>query len=327
MARALLPPSRAAVIVQPQSLGPAPQLEHGWPALPLLAWRETDLTLHLCMQIVGKIRLALAPKMNQWWNVPLYVTARGLTTSPMPYGSRTLAIDFDFVDHELVLEDSDGRVRSLPLIPRSVADFYRELFTVLEALDVRVPIRALPVECPAEAPLDMDTSHAAYDASYAHRFWRVLRIIEPVFESFRARFRGKCSPVHFFWGSFDLAVTRFNGRRAPPRAGSIIERDAYDEECISLGFWPGDAWGAVPGDPPIDAAFYAYTVPAPASLASEAVRPAAARYHSRLKEFLLPYEAARTAPDPAKCILEFAQSTYEAGARLARWDVAALSYP
>jgi hypothetical protein len=279
------------------------------------------------MQIVGKIRLALAPKMNQWWNVPLYVTARGLTTSPMPYGSRTLTIDFDFVDDELVVEDSDGRMRSMPLIPRTVADFYRELFTVLEATDVRVPIRTFPVECPAQVPLDRDTSHAAYDASYAHRFWRVLRSIEPVFESFRARFRGKCSRVHFFWGSFDLAVTRFNGRRAPARAGSIIDRDAYDEECISLGFWPGDAWGAVPGDPALDAVFYAYAAPEPASFGSQAVHPAAARYDPRLKEFLLPYEAVRATPDPAQCILEFAQSTYDAGARLGRWDVAALSYP
>jgi hypothetical protein len=315
------------MVTQLQETGPAPRLDRAWPALALSAWRETDLTLHLCTQIVGKIRLALAPKMNQWWNVPLYLTTRGLTTSPMPYGSRTLAIDFDFIDHEVVLEDSDGRVRSMPLVARSVADFHRELFTVLEAIDVHVPIRPSPVEIPARTPLDEDTEHAAYDATYAHRFWRVLRAVEPVFERFRARFRGKCSPVHFFWGSFDLAVTRFNGRRAPPRSGSIIERDAYDEECISVGFWPGDAWRGIPGEPAVDAAFYAYAVPEPEGFANEAVRPAAARYDPRLKEFILPYEAVRAAPDPAQSILEFAQTTYEAAARLAGWNIAALSYP
>jgi hypothetical protein len=315
------------MIAQLSETGPAIRLDPSWPALPLSAWRETDRTLHLCMQIVGKIRLALAPKMNQWWNVPLYLTARGLTTSPMPYGPRTLAIDFDFVDHELVLEDSDGRVRSISLVARTVADFYREIFSMLETMEVRVHVWPSPVEIPARTPLDLDTEHAAYDASYAHCFWRVLRAIEPVFERFRARFRGKCSPVHFFWGSLDLAVTRFNGRRAPPRAGSIIERDAYDEECISLGFWPGDAWCAVPGEPEVDAAFYAYVVPEPAGFAGDAVSPATARYDSRLREFILPYEAARAAPDPAQSILDFAQSTYEAAARRAGWNIAALGYP
>ena len=183
------------------------------------------------------------------------------------------------------------------------------------------------MECPATALLSEDTEHRTYDPVQASRFWQVLRGIEPVFERFRSGFRGKCSPVHFFWGSFDLAVTRFSGRRAPPRTGSIVERDAYDEECCSLGFWPGDAWGMVPGEPPLDALFYTYVVPEPPGFASERPLPAAARYDARVKEFVLPYEAARTAPDPAQAILDFAQSTYDAGARLAKWDTRALAYP
>ncbi len=229
----------------PQHLDRIERRERAWPPLPLSGWRDTCLGLYLSTQIIGKIRLATTPKANQWWNVPLYLTARGLTTSPMPWGDRTFAIDLDFIDHEVVVEDSDGQRRALPLVSRSVADFNRELFAVLVSLGIDVQIRGLPVECPSTTPFHEDGEVRPYDAASAHRFWRALRSVEPVLERFRAGFRGKCSPVHFFWGSFDLAVTRFSGRRAPPRGASVIDRDAYDEECISVGFWPGDMWNAV----------------------------------------------------------------------------------
>jgi hypothetical protein len=296
-----------------------------WPALPVREWRETLATFLLFTQIVGKIRLALTPKMNQWWNVPLYVTTRGLTTSPMPYLERTIAIDFDLLDHELLVADSEGRRRALPLVPRTVADFHRELFAVLEALDVHIQLaHGRPDECPVKTPFHEDLEHASYDAEHVERFGRVLRCIEPVFEVFRARFRGKCSPVHFFWGAGDLAVTRFSGKRAPLRKGSSIDRDAYDEEVISLGFWPGDPWS--PSG--TDAMFYSYTVPEPPEFSARRVRPAdAAFYSDSWKEFILPYEAARAAPEPARAILEFAESTYDAGATLAGWPKEVLTYP
>jgi Family of unknown function (DUF5996) len=310
----------------PQHLDRIEPREGAWPALPLAAWRDTCVGLHMCTQIIGKIRLALTPKANQWWNVPLYLTARGLTTAPMPWADRTFSIDLDFIDHAVIVEDSDGRRGAMPLCARSVADFHRELFDVLGAMGIRVSIRPRPVECPPTTPFLEQTEVRPYDPVYARRFWRVLKSVEPVLERFRARFRGKCSPVHFFWGSFDLAVTRFSGRRASSTGSSIIERDAYDEECISVGFWPGDEWNVL-GDPPVDASFYAYSVPQPASFEGTIVRPADARYDGRMKEFLLPYDAIRRAADPAVSILEFAQSTYEAGARLAGWDVRALAYP
>ncbi len=310
----------------PQHLEQSERRERSWPSIPIGAWRDTCVGLHLCTQVIGKIRLALTPKANQWWNVPLYLTARGLTTSPMPYGDTTFSIDLDFIDHEVVVEDSDGRRRALPLISRSLADFHREVFDVLASMGFRVEIWPIPVECPSTTAFHEETTVRAYDAAMAQRFWRVLRAIEPVFERFRSRFRGKCSPVHFFWGSFDLAVTRFSGRRAPPRGSSIIDRDAYDEECISLGFWPGDAWGAL-DEPLVDASFYSYASPEPQGFESQRVRPAEARYSSDLKEFLLPYESVRRALDPASAILEFAQSTYDAGAHLAGWDTSALAYP
>jgi hypothetical protein len=292
-----------------------------WPELSIAAWRDTYATLHLCTQVVGKVRMALTPKMNEWWNVPLYVTTRGLTTSPMPFEDRTLSIDFDFVEHRLVVEDSDGHVRASALAPLSVSGFHDRLVRELAAIDVRVAIQQVPQECPVKTPFCDDREHASYDAAQVERFWGALRRIEPVFQKFRAGFRGKCSPVHFFWGSFDLAVSRFNGRRAPARTGAI-EHDAYDEEVISLGFWPGDPWtGAV------EALFYAYTVPAPAGLASQRVRPDAASFSDTLKEFVLPYDAVRRAPDPRAAILDFAESTYEAGATLAGWDRAGLAYP
>ena len=294
-----------------------------WPALPIAEWRDTLATLQLCGQIVGKIRLALTPKSNQWWNVTFYVTAKGLTTSPMPCGTRTVTIDFDLENHQVIVADSAGGVRSLPLLPRPIAEFYGELFAVLDAFGVHVQIRPTTVELPVSLRLDEDRVHKAFDAEAAKRFGRVLRCVEPVFEAFRARFRGKCSPVHFFWGTFDLAVSRHNGRRAPLRQTSIIERDAYDEELIALGFWPGDPWS----EQGPDALFYSYTVPPPDGLARQRVKPSAAFYSESMKEFVLPYEEVRRAEDPGGAILAFAQSTYDAGATLAAWPREALAYP
>jgi Family of unknown function (DUF5996) len=292
-----------------------------WPELPIAHWRDTYATLHLYTQIVGKIRMALTPKMNQWWNVPLYVTTRGLTTSPMAHRERTLSIDFDFIEHKLLIQDSDGRSRTLLLVSRTVCDFYDAVFRELAAIDVSVHINPAPQECPVTTRFTDDVEHRSYDPGRAHNLWQALRRIEPVFQTFRARFRGKCSPVHFFWGAFDLAVSRFNGRRAPLRAARV-DRDAYDEEVISLGFWPGDPWTGT-----TDATFYAYTVPEPAGLAGQPVRPDAAFFSDKMKEFLLPYDEVRRSPNPAQTILEFAQSTYDAGSTLAGWDRAALAYP
>lgn len=292
-----------------------------WPKLPIHEWRDTYATLQLYTQIVGKIRLALTPKMNEWWNVPFYVTTRGLTTSAMPYRDRMLSIDFDFIDHQVIIQDTSGRIRTVPLMPRTVAAFYRALFDELASMDVEIDIHPAPQECPVTTPLSEDVEHASYDAAQAHRFWEVLRRVEPVFERFRAGFRGKSSPVHFFWGAFDLAVSRFNGRRAPERKGRV-DRDAYDEEVISLGFWPGDPWTGN-----VDASFYAYTVPEPTGLSKLRIRPDAAFFSGELKEFLLPYEVVRKSSDPARLILDFAESTYDAGSRLAGWDRDALAYP
>jgi hypothetical protein len=294
---------------------------HAWPELPIAAWRDTYATLLLYSQIVGKIRLTLTPKLNQWWNVSFYLTARGLTTSPMPYRDRTLSIDFDFIDHRLLIDDSDGNRRALALESRSVRDFHRALFAELAAIDVNVEIYHAPQECPVTTPLDQDTEHASYDPARAHDFWQALRRVDSVFHAFRARFRGKSSPVHFFWGAFDLAVSRFNGRRAPRRE-AVVDRDAYDEEVISLGFWPGDPWTGA-----IDAIFYSYTVPEPAGLSDQRVLPAGACFDTTLKEFVLPYEIVRRAADPTQLLLEFAQSTYDAGSTLAGWDREALAYP
>jgi hypothetical protein len=294
---------------------------NSWPELRIADWRDTYATLQLYAQIVGKIRLALTPKMNQWWNVTLHLTARGLTTGAMPYGDRTLSIDFDFVSHRLVLSDSDGRTRELALQPMPVCAFHDALFAALAAMDIHVHIGVAPQECPVTTPLSEDVEHASYDPIAVERYWSALRRVEPVFQAFRARFRGKCSPVHFFWGAFDLAVSRFNGRRAPRRKG-MVDRDAYDEEVISLGFWPGNPWT---GD--AEAMFYSYTVPEPAALAGQSVRPDGAAFSGVLKEFVLPYEVARRAVDPAAVILDFAQSTYDAGATLAGWDRTALAYP
>ncbi len=288
-----------------------------WPALPRAAWQDTYATLHMYTQVIGKLRLAWCPPENQFWHVPFYLTVRGLTTSPMPYGDRTIEIDFDFIDHSLIVRASDGRTRALPLVPRSVAEFYDGVRALLGELEVEVRIWDHPVEIPDPIPFHTDTQHCSYDADAARRFFEVLRRVDIVFKQYRGTFSGKSSPVHFFWGSFDLAVTRFSGRPAPPRPGAdYITRLSYNEEVMSVGFWPGT------GD--VDAAFYAYASPEPAGFAEARVAPAAAFYHPTFKELILPYEAVRTAVDPAREILAFAESSYEAAARLANWDRAAL---
>jgi hypothetical protein len=268
-------------------------------------------------QVVGKIRLAQTPLVNHWWNVPLYVTARGLTTSAMPYHERTFEIDFDFIDHALIIKTSDGAHSERKLVPQSVAAFYQEVMRMLKELDIEVKIWTMPVEIPDPIAFEKDEVHASYDAEYAGRFWRILLRTSKVFEDFRARFIGKCSPVHFFWGSFDLAVTRFSGRRAPEREGADpITREAYSHEVISHGFWPGS--GA------IDAAFYAYAAPEPEGFSRERVLPAKAFYHDEMKEFLLYYDDVRQSASPEDALMDFLQSTYDAGANLGKWERAAL---
>jgi hypothetical protein len=291
----------------------ARDLPQCWPALPLSSWKDTRATLHMCTQIVGKVRLALTPKVNHWWNVPLYVTSRGLSTSQMPYAGRAFELRFDFLDHQLVLQSSDGVHKTLPLAPRSVADFYQQFMDMLRSARLDVKIWKMPVEIPDPIPFDRDQVHASYDPAAAQKFWRILVSVQQVLEEFRARFIGKSSPVHFFWGSFDLAVTRFSGRTAPERPGAdSITREAYSHEVSSVGFWPGTG--------NIDAAFYSYAAPEPPAFKTAQVQPAAARYDQQLSEFILPYEAARTAPSPSASLLAFCQSTYEAAANLAHWD-------
>jgi hypothetical protein len=294
-----------------------------WPALPLDEWRPTYDTLHLWSQIVGKTRLALSPMQNHWWQVTLSVTSRGLGGAPLPYGDRTLDIDFDFLDHQLVVRASDGATRSLPLRPQPVADFYGEYREMLRALGVDVRIRPIPAEMETAIPFHEDRAHASYDADAAQRCWRALAQADRVMRAFRGRFLGKCSPVHFWWGAFDLSCTRFNGKVAPLHPGGIpnlpdrVTREAYSHECISAGWWPG---GGALGEP----AFYAYAYPEPAGLPQAEVRPEKAYYHPELREFILPYDAVRQASDPDATLLDFLQSTYEAAAGLARWDRAAL---
>ena len=285
--------------------------EQDWPALPLEEWEATYRTLHMWTQIVGKIRLALTPLQNHFWNVALYVTARGLTTSPIPYRGSMFEIQFDFVNHRLELRTAEGD-HAMVLAPKSVACFYREIFALLRGAGIEVQINPKPQEVPNPIPLDQDEAHASYDPEYANRLWRILRSTDIVLQEFRARFIGKSSPVHFFWGSFDLCCARFSGRPAPPRKG-IITSEAYSHECSSVGWWPGG--GDVPGP-----AFYAYTAPEPARLGEQRIRPPAASYRNQLHEFVLMYDDVRRARSPRAEILEFAQSTYEAGANLADWD-------
>jgi hypothetical protein len=285
-----------------------------WPTLPFEEWQQTCETLHLWSQIVGKIRLELSPYLNHWWQVPLYLSARGLTTSPIPYRNLLFELNFDFIDHLLLLHTSTGQTRALPLIPRSVAEFYRELMAILALVSIQVKVNPLPSEIKNPLRCDEDYLHASYDPEYAKRFWQVLVQCDRVFKQFRAGFIGKSSPVHFFWGSFDLAVTRFSGRRAPERAGADrITREAYSHEVISLGFWPGNASFPKP-------AFYAYAAPEPEGLGLTSLRPEKAFYTQELKEFLLLYEEVRLSENPEQAIMEFAQSSYEAAANLAKWD-------
>ena len=289
-----------------------------WPALPLNEWKDTCDTLHMWTQIVGKIRTALSAPINHWWHTTLYVSARGLTTSPIPYGSRAFEVEFDFVHHNVVIRATDGALKSVPLFPRSVADFYREFMSTLNSMGIDVKIWTMPQEFPDPIPFDQDQTHAAYDARYVQRFWRILLTLDGVFKRFRSDFIGKCSPVHFFWGSFDLAVTRFSGRPAPERAGADpVTREAYSHECSSVGWWPG-------GGPTKDAAFYAYTAPAPEGYASTQIEPENASFSSDFGEFLLSYEDVRRALLPEEMLVAFLHSTYEAGANLAHWDRATL---
>ncbi len=288
--------------------------QDSWPELPLEAWQETYATLHMWTQIVGKVRLALSPRLNHWWEVPLYVSARGLTTSSIPYEGEIFEVQFDFIEHELIIHTSWGASKRMALEPRSVADFHAEFMSALRALGIEVKIWTMPVEVPNPVRFEKDTQHASYDPEYAHRFWKVLVLCDSIFKEFRAGFIGKDSPVHFFWGSFDLCVTRFSGRRAPERAGAdSVTREAYSHEVISAGFWPGA--GDIRG-----AAFYAYAAPEPPGFAEQPVEPEAAFYHPQLHEFLLMYDDVRCAASPRQALLRFMQSTYEAGAKLARWD-------
>ncbi len=298
-------------------------LPDSWPALSFADWKETCASLHLWTQIVGKVRLALSPMANHWWQVPLYVTARGLTTSPMPWRGLAVQIDFDFIDHRLTIATTTGRHSVLALEPRSTADFYRAVMGQLAALGVDIAIWTMPVEIPEAIPFDEDRIHNSYDPDFANRFWRVLVQCDRVFKEFRGGFLGKASPVHFFWGSFDLAVSRFSGRSAPPHPGvaanlgNWVMHEAYSHEVSSCGFWPGNA--TFP-----EAAFYAYAYPSPAGYERHRIAPEAARWDGSLGEFILPYEAARALPAPDEAIRDFLQSTYAAAADLAHWDRASL---
>jgi hypothetical protein len=311
-----------------------------WPALPFAEWKETSKTLHMWTQIVGKIRLALTPWINHSWHVTLYLTSRGLTTSPMFFNARALQIDFDFIDHVLRIfggttavssPDVKGRDSARPsnektiaLAPKSVASFYREVMAVLSDLKMPVKINTTPNEVDPAISFEKNETDAAYDTEYANRFWRVLLQSDRVFKEFRSDFCGKCSPVHFFWGSFDLAVTRFSGRRAPEHPGGVphlpdaVTREAYSHEVSSLGFWPGNEM--MP-----DPIFYSYAYPAPDGFADAKVRPAFASYNGQLKEFVLPYEQMRQAESPDATLLDFARSTYDAASTLGNWDRAALT--
>ena len=297
-----------------------------WPELPTAAWRDTYATLHLWTQIVGKIRLTRSPWLNHSWHVALYVTPRGLTTSPIPDGSRTLQIDFDFIDHVLRISTSDGQVRQFALAGQSVASFYAAMMATLAELGIKLVIDDMPNELPEPTRFPLDTAHASYHPDAVQRFLQILVSSDRVFKQFRTGFVGKASLVHFFWGSFDLAVTRFSGRRAPPHPGGVphlpdtVAREAYSHEVSSAGFWPGS--GAIDY-----LAYYSYAYPEPAGFRTTAVKPPAAFFSSDLGEFVLPYDAVRTADDPDRAVLDFLQSTYEAAAIAAKWDREALECP
>lgn len=297
--------------------------ERNWPALPFIGWQDTCATLHMWTQVVGKIRLALEPMVNHWWQVPLYVTATGLTTSPMPYRSRSVQIDFDFCRHALVISTGDPQRVEIGLAPMPVAEFYEKVMGVLHDLGIEVSIWTMPVEVADAIPFEQDLQHKSYDADAAQRFWRALVHIDRVMKQFRAGFTGKVSPVHFFWGSFDMAVTRFSGRTAPPHPGGMpnlgnwVAREAYSHEVSSCGFWPGNGGFG-------KAAFYSYAYPAPPGFADAPLRPPVAVFDRNLQEFILDYDTVRMSDDPDAMLLEFFQSTYDAAANAGRWDRAAL---
>jgi hypothetical protein len=299
-----------------ESIHPSP-MDEIWPSLPLEAWVETCQTLHRWMQIVGKVRLKLAPMMNHWWQVAFYVTPRGLSTSSIPYRSHVFEMEFDFLDHVLRMVPDTGETRFVPLSPRSVADFYFEVTETLHLMGIDVQIWTTPVEVEDRTSFEQDDTHAAYDPEYAQRFWRLLVQTDRVLKEFRGRYAGKASPVHFFWGAFDLAATRFSGRPAPTHPGTpnvkrSVMVEAYCQEVSSCGFWPGMGLG-VP-------AFYAYAYPEPEGFAKWPIRPAGAYYHPDLREFILPYETVRRADDPDRSLMAFLQTTYEAAAVLGGWD-------
>jgi len=298
-------------------------LDEIWPVLPLEAWKDTYATLHLWTQIIGKIRLKLAPHANHWWNVTLYVTSRGLTTSPIPYGTRIFQMDFDFLDHKLYITTNSGDMRTVELRPRTVADFYLATVSALSSLDIKVTIWTTPVEIPDRTPFELDETHKSYDPEYVRRCWKILVQADRVFKTFRCSCIGKISPVHFFWGAFDLAVTRFSGRRAPghpggPNVARFVMLEAYSHEVSSAGFWPGAGLGMP--------AFYAYAYPEPEAYRKYRVQPADAFYHTGMKEFILPYDSVRLADDPDRELTEFLHSTYEAAAVTGKWDRAVLDH-
>ncbi|HEY3307272.1 MAG TPA: DUF5996 family protein [Desulfuromonadaceae bacterium] len=304
---------------------------HAWPALPLAEWEKTYATLHMWSQIVGKVRLSLTPLVNHWWNVPFYVTPRGLTTSTMYYQDRSFAIEFDFIKHQLAINCDNGVTGTMALVPGPVAHFYSKFMTTLRELGIEVKIRPIPNEVENPIRFDQDFQNNSYDGEYSNRLWRILLQADKVFNQFRARFIGKCSPVHFFWGSFDLAVSRFSGRRAPEREGADpITREAYSHEVISHGFWPGRrASGATEQERTEEGrisapAFYSYTVPEPLGLSESRLVSPPAFYSPELKEWILLYDDVRNAESPEQMLLDFLQSTYDAGANLAGWDRAAL---
>jgi hypothetical protein len=292
-----------------------------WPSLPLDSWKDTYDTLHMWTQIVGMIRMKRTPLINHWWNVTFYITSRGLTTSPIPYGNRAFEIEFDFIDHELKIHTSEGARVKMALVPRSVADFHRELMALLATLDIHVTINPAPAEIPNPIPFEEDRQHASYDPESVRRLHQILLQSQRVFGRFRGRFIGKCSPIHFFWGSLDLAVTRFSGRRAPERPGAdSITREAYSHEVSSCGFWPGS--GNVQGP-----AYYAYAAPEPAGYRTASILPKQAFYNPPTQGYVLMYDDVRQSPDPAQAVLDFVQSTYEAAADLGHWDRAELERP
>src|SRR5581483_589030 len=295
-----------------------PLISHPWPVLHLADWKDTCETLHMWTQIVGKVRLALSPPVNHWWQVPLYVNPVGLTTSAIPYGCGIFEVQFDFLHHQLRIQTDSGQSEVLALRAMPVAEFYRVFMEQLAKLGIVVKIWPVPVEIPNPVPFEQDTQHSSYDAAAVERFFRALVLVDAVFKQFRCEFVGKCSPVHFFWGSFDVAVTRFSGRRAPERPGADpITREAYSHEVISHGWWPGSG-------PIQEPAFYAYAAPEPAGLKTAPVQPAAAFYSTELNEFILPYEAVRTSASPEADLTAFLTTTYDAAASLAAWNRAEL---